>query len=342
MWGRQVRQDVETTRSAILNTLDGSGTIAFTSGATEANNIAAATIVELARQTSRPRVLCLSTEHKSMSEPLKYAARTGQIVLETLPVMPSGELDRAEFHRKLDPTVVAVVSQLVNSETGVIQDLPTIAAGAHEVGAMVVSDITQAVGKIPVHLTELGVDMAMFSAHKVHGPKGIGALYVKSGQPVLPLLHGGGQERSLRPGTENVAGIVGFGAAIALAAKELESIMPQVGLLRDRLWAALRSVGDIHWNGHDASLVPTHLNVTIDGVQSQDLMLRVSNVAMSAGSACNALTNQPSDVLSAMGRTPQQGESSVRFSLSRFSHPSEIDYAAKSLIKAIQAIRAAD
>lgn len=340
-WGRRARQAVEDARRHLVEMLGGTGLLVFTSGATEANNLAVATAVaSLAEHApSRCRILCLATEHKSVMAPLKAATGDAKIACDTVPVLPSGEMDTVAFHQMMDDSVGAVVVQLVNSETGVIQDVRRIASAAHARGAICISDITQGLGKIPLRLDQLDVDMAVFSGHKVYGPKGVGGLYAKAGGRFLPILRGGGQERSVRPGTENVPGIVGLEAAVRLATQRLDLEMDRISSLREVLWKCLYVVGGVRWNGQAAPLVATHLNITIDGVNAQDLILRVRDVAMSAGSACNASTNTPSDVLLAMGHTSDAAERTVRLSLGRYTTLADVDYAGYRLVQAIQAIR---
>lgn len=339
-WGRQARNAIEDARRRILTDLRGVGNLIFTSGATEANNLAVTTVGHLIEANPhRSRVLVLSTEHKSVLVPLRVIARDFAIAIEIIPVLPSGLVDQAFLLNALDETVIAVFIQLVNSETGVIQEVQRIAAEAHAVGALCISDITQGVGKLSVNLDAIGVDMAVLSAHKIYGPKGIGALYVRPNVPVKPLIYGGSQEHGMRSGTENVPAIVGFSTAVTLAHEHLTEEMDRIVALRDRLWTRLQHLGGIRWNGQGAPKVATHLNVTIDGVWSQDLMLRVHDIAFSAGSACNALSNTPSEVLQAMGLSNIEAEQTVRFSLGRFVTSEEIDYAADRIQREILKIR---
>lgn len=342
VWGRRARQAVEDARARILELLGGSGQLLFTSGATEGNNLAMASVAKWINEQSpgRRRILYLATEHKSVVAPLHAIARVENIKCEAIPVLASGEMDHTAFRHMMDDSVGGVVVQLVNSETGVIQDVGRIAEETHAAGALCVSDMTQGLGKIPLNLDQLGIDVAIFNGHKIYGPKGIGGIYAKNGLRFQPLLSGGGQERSVRPGTENVPGVVGLAAAVDLATREIGPEMDRIASLREILWRRLRSVGGIRWNGQDAPVVATHLNVTIDGVQAQDLMLRVKDVAMSAGSACNASTNIPSEVLLAMGRTSEEAESTVRLTLGRFTKSADVNYAGEQLIRTIRAIRA--
>ncbi|WP_020375121.1 cysteine desulfurase family protein [Sulfobacillus thermosulfidooxidans] len=339
-WGRQARKAVEDARRQILTCLEGVGNLIFTGSATEANNIAVATVGHLIEENAeRRRVLVLATEHKSVLSPLRVLSRGSVVKVDIIPVLQSGVVDQSVLLKILDETVIAVFIQMVNSETGVIQDVQHIAAAAHAVGALCISDITQGVGKLPVNLEALGVDMAIFSAHKVYGPKGIGALYVRPKVPIAPIIFGGNQERGLRSGTENVPAIVGFASAVTLACEQLNDEMTRIAVLRDMLWNRLAELGRIRWNGEVAPKVSTHLNITIDGVSNQDLMLRVHDIAFSAGSACNASSNTPSEVLQAMGLSLSEAEQTVRFSLGRFVTPEDIEYAADRIQREIVRIR---
>ncbi len=338
-WGRQARDVVEQCRARLLELMAGSGRFILTSGATEANNLAISAIISRGVETRRRRIFCLATEHKSVIGPLKAFAQRAGLLVELIPVASNGVLDHEVVENKLNDSVAAVIVQLVNSETGVIQNVARVASAAHEVGAWCMSDITQGMGKLPIHLEALGVDLASFSGHKIYGPKGIGGLYVSPAVQIGPMFWGGGQEHNVRPGTENVPGIVGLATAVELSSNLTTEDNQRITALRDDLWQALSALEGIHWNGQHAPRVANHLNVTIDGVNGQELLLRVRDVAFSVGSACNALANRPSEVLRWMGRTVEEAESTVRFSLGRYTSMADIDHASESLRRGIEAIR---
>lgn len=338
--GQLARQTVEDCRKEILCALRGSGSLLFTSGSTESNNLAIHSILKYSRERlGRHRVLCLSTEHKSVINAVKYFGKTMKVGVEWIPVRASGLIDLDWFISAMGPGVGAVIVQLANSETGVIQDVKEISEIAHRFGAKCFSDITQAVGKIDVDLDALGIDYGSFTGHKFYGPKGVGALYVAPGLPISPLVFGGGQEKGARPGTENVPGIVGLATAVKLSVDELNRNRRHMDRLRNDLWEYMGELDNVQWNGSEAPLLPSHLNVTIRDVNSQDLLLRVRNVAFSAGSACNTLSNTPSPVLLAMGKSAAEAEQTVRLTVGKFNTKEDIETASLTLQKAIREIR---
>ncbi|MCL6442969.1 MAG: cysteine desulfurase [Alicyclobacillus sp.] len=338
--GQFAHQTIEDCREKILSLLRGSGELLFTSGSTESNNLGIYSLLRYSRERlGRKKVLCLSTEHKSIINAVTYFGKNMNMTVEWIPVDYSGSIDLDWFKAAMNTTVGAVVVQLANSETGVIQDLKTISAISHEFGARCFSDMTQAIGKINIDLDALGIDYGSFTAHKFYGPKGVGALYIAPGLPVSPLVFGGGQEKGGRPGTENVPGIVGLATALKISVDELQQNSIHMIGLRDRMWARLDEVGDIRWNGRQAPLLPSHLNITISNVNAQDLLLRVRKVAFSAGSACNTASNAPSPVLLAMGMTQTEAEQTIRLSVGRFNTTEDIETACLMLRETIQAIR---
>lgn len=338
--GQQAHQVIESCRMRIREALHGSGSVIFTSGSTESNNMAILSILRYSLEClNRRKVLCLSTEHKSVINSVTYFCALLEIKVEWIPVTEIGLIDMNWFNAALDESVGAVIVQLANSETGVIQDVRRISEACHSVGSLCFSDITQAIGRIEVDLDKLGVDYASFTAHKFYGPKGIGALYVAPSKKLVPLTFGGGQEKGIRPGTENVPGIIGLTYALKLCVDELDQNSLHLSRLRDRLWDNLKEVGEVRWNAQNAELLPSHLNVTIRSVKAQELMLRARDIALSAGSACNTATNLPSHVLMSMGLTRDEAEETIRLSVGRFTTTNDIDIASSKLIKAILEIR---
>lgn len=317
------------------------GNIYFTGGATESNNIAVLSLLRYAKETlKRSRILCLSTEHKSVTNALQFFSDFVGVKVLWLPVLSNGKMDMDFFKAALTEEVGAVIVQLANSETGVIQDIEGIATKVHHVGAVLFSDITQAVGKIPINLDALQIDYASVSAHKFYGPKGVGALYVRTGFKVAPLAFGGGQENDVRPGTQNLAGIVGMVRALDIVSVGIHGQGRVLASLRNLLWDYINELDDVRWNGCSAPLLPTHLNLTIQGVYAQELLLRTRKIAFSAGSACNTSTNLPSKVLTNMGLSPTEAEQTVRLSLGKHNTLAEIEEGGALLKKFIFDIRA--
>lgn len=339
--GQSARVHLERARQRLLACLGQDvGTIIFTSGATESNNMAVLSCLRSTQMArAKQKVLYLSTEHKSVIEPLHFWGSVLGIDVERILVDGKGRLDFDCFRRQLDETVGAVIVQLANSETGVIQDVAQVADWSHRFGALCASDVTQAVGKVDVNLRDLSVDMATFNGHKIHGPRGVGALYVRNGVLLEPIIRGGGQERGVRSGTEPLPQIMGMIAAIELATAARIQTQLRLAQLRDALWDGLRTLGQIRWNGVGAPMLPTHLNVTLEGVNAQELILRTHRIAFSAGSACNARAQQPSPVLLEMGLSSAEAECSMRFSFGLQNTEDDLEQALQALLCEVPNIR---
>ncbi len=301
----------------------------FTSGATEADNW-----ILLGVLRPGERLLISATEHEAILESARYLERCG-VRVTVLPVDRFGVVDPETLREAITPETTLVSIMLANNETGTLNPVADLAEVARESGVPFHTDAAQAPGKVPVDVEKLGVDLMSLSAHKCHGPKGIGALYVRR-RPrrgvrrvrPMPLLHGGGQERGLRSGTLNVPGIVGFGRAATLAAEALPEESERTAKLRDKLWEGLSaSVPDVHLNGHPAERLPNTLNVSFPGVRAVDLLGTLADVAASSGSACASSRAKPSHVLRAMDLGEERALSSVRFSLSRFTTREEVERA---------------
>jgi cysteine desulfurase len=313
--------------------------VIFTSGATEANHLAIAGVAAGA-PPDRRHVVTLVTEHKAVLEPVRQLAAAGWLVTE-LPVPASGIVDVDALARALTPATALVSVMLAHNEIGVVQPLAEIARLAHARGALVHTDAVQALGKLPLDLHALGVDLASFSAHKLYGPKGVGALFAarRVEKRLTPVLTGGGQERGLRGGTLNVPGIVGFGAACAFAATELTAEAGRLASLRDRLWAGLQDrVGDVSLNGAVSPRLPGNLNVHVAGVEGESLLVGLTEVAVSSGAAC--LSAEPSHVLRALGLPRDAALASLRFGLGRGTTAAEIDEAVAHLADVVGHLRA--
>ncbi len=341
--GEDAAQAVAAARAALAR-LVGAGSparLCFTSGATESNVTALRSA--LRSQRERRRVLASAVEHPAVLEPLA-AARAEGFEVVTIGVDSDGRLDLAQLRAELDERAALVSVMAVNNETGVVHDLAAVAAEARSAGALLHVDAVQAAGKLAFSCEGLGADFVAFSAHKLHGPKGVGALYVRRGVELEPLLRGGPQEQERRGGTENVPGIVGFGKAATLAREWLESGGPQrLASLRDRLEnELLRTIEGTHVHGRGAPRVSNTSNLRFDGISGEALVALASDegLCVSTGAACSASRHRPSHVLLAMGLSPAEASSSVRLSLSRYTTEAEVERALEVLSNAVRRLRA--
>jgi cysteine desulfurase len=314
--------------------------IVFTSGATESNNLA---ILGCARGSARRgrHLITARTEHKSVLDPFRRLEKEGFSVSWLVPG-ERGRIDPQAFAAALRPDTVLAALMYANNETGVIEDVAAIGALCRERGVALHCDCAQAAGKVPLALAGLPIDFAAFTAHKLYGPKGIGALYVREGARGMlqPLTFGGGQEHNLRPGTLPTHQIVGFGVACEVAGRELPLEGPRIEGLRNRLWHALEALGGTHLNGAAAPRLPGILNVSFEGVHGEALVGALGALAVSTGSACSSESAEPSYVLRALGRNTQLAQSSLRFSLGRASRESDVDTAAMQVRQALSRLRA--
>lgn len=314
--------------------------IVFTSGATESNNLALKGLAESYRERGSHFVSVVS-EHKSVLDALKRLEHDGYDVTY-LTVGSDGQADLDHLRQAITADTIAVSVMAANNEVGVIADLASIAAIAHERGTLLHTDAVQAAGKVPFDVNRLGVDLASLTAHKLYGPKGVGALYVRR-RPrrvaVTPLLDGGGHERGMRSGTLNVPGIVGFGAAAAVAMRELDAESARLGSLRDRLLAGLRArVPDLVINGSLDARLPGNLNVSFPHVDGEALLVSLcDDLAISSGAACTAA--EPSHVLKALGRKTELALASLRFGLGRWTTEEEVDFAVSRVGEVVVRLR---
>jgi len=315
--------------------------VVWTSGATEANNLALFGIAHYYRSLGR-HIVTLRTEHKAVLDPCRELERRGWRVTYLDPGR-TGVLDPARLALALQADTVLVSVMHVNNEIGVIQDLAAIAAVCAAHGSVRLHvDGAQSIGKAALDFTRLGLDLLSLSAHKAYGPKGVGALLVsrRRGVQLEALQFGGGQERSLRSGTVPTHQVVGMGAALALAAAEWRDEVPQIARLRDRLWAGLEALGGVLRNGDPAHSVAHLLNVSFADVEGESLLAAVRPfIAVSTGSACASAVQEPSYVLRALGRDERLAESSLRFSLGRFSTEADVDAALFALEGALARLR---
>jgi cysteine desulfurase len=298
--------------------------VLFTSGATEANNLALKGVAEAAleRGDGRRGLVTLATEHHAVLDPLRWLHRHG-FPLTVLPVGPDGLVDPQRLEEAIGPETLLVSVMAANNEIGVLQDLATIGRLCRARGALFHCDAAQAVGHIPVSMAESGIDLLSLSGHKLYGPKGCGALVVREGVALAAQQHGGGQERGLRAGTLAVPLLVGLGMATELAVADREERGARLGALRQRLWSGLEALGGVRLNGHPSRRLPHNLNVTVDGMEGGRLhrLLR-RELAVSSGSACSQ--GHPSHVLAAIGRTPLEAGATIRFGLGRDTGDAEI------------------
>ena len=329
--GRRAWRAVEEARGQVAVLIGATADeIVFTSGGTESNNLAIFGVAAAAAPTRR-RIVTSNVEHPATTSPCGRLEADGWAVAR-VPVTAAGTLDPNAFAGQLSTDVALATVMLAQNETGALMPIAAIAALARGVGAVVHTDAAQAIGKTPVSVDDLGVDLLSIAAHKCYGPKGVGALYVRRGTPLSPLVVGAGQEGGLRPGTENVAGIVGLGAAALLAMEHLTTDAARIAQLRDELWTALsaRVDGIRRHTPDDASLANTLL-VTFPGVLGADVLARVPQLAASTGSACHTGEHTPNATLLAMGNSPEVASGAVRLSLGRGTTRAEIEAAAELL-----------
>ena len=319
--------------------------IVFTSGATEANNLAIKGAAE-ANRAKGDHIVTVITEHKAVLDPIHRLERAGFRVT-TVPVDRDGLVDVNDVAAAVTDRTVLVSVMAANNEIGVLQPVTEIAAIAHAKGALVHTDAVQAAGKVPFDVDALGVDLASLTAHKMYGPKGVGALYVRKPSTSLrpgkvevqPLFHGGGQERGLRPGTLNVPGIVGFGQAAEIAREEMASEATHLSALRDRLLEGLKSrVDGMAVNGTMSARLPGNLNVSFEGVDGEALLVSLDDIAVSSGAACTQA--EPSHVLVALGVPKDRALASLRFGLGRSTTVDEVDYAVQKVSDVVLRLRA--
>ncbi len=300
--------------------------IIFTSGATEADNLAIKGVFEMYKEKGN-HIITAVTEHKAVLDTCKHLEKNGARVTY-LGVKEDGLIDLAELEAAMTPETILVSIMYGNNEIGVIQPVKEISAIAHKHGALFMTDATQAVGKIPVDVNADGIDLMAFSAHKMYGPKGVGALYVRRKGPrvkVTAQMDGGGHERGMRSGTLNVPGIVGLGKACELCRLEMESETIRLSALRDKLESTLNKMEESYVNGNTQHRLPHVANISFKYVEGEGLMMAMSDLAVSSGSACTSASLEPSYVLKSLGLSDDLAHSSIRFGLGRFTTEAEID-----------------
>ena len=327
-FGQRARGAVEEARARVAALVGAEpAEIVFTASGSESDNTALRGVSAKAK-APRAGIVCSAVEHHAVLNAAKALGEEGRPV-RLARVHPSGTLDLEDLAAKLDETTALASLMLGNNETGTVQPVPEAARLARRRGALVHCDAVQAAGRLPIDVRALDVDLLTLSAHKLYGPKGVGCLYVRRGTPMAPLVRGGGQERNRRAGTENVAGVVGFGTAAALALEGLESEAIRVAALRDRLEERLLAIGGARRNGEGPRL-PNTTNVSFEGTEAEGLLiaLDLEGIAVSTGAACSAGGVEPSHVLRAMGLPAERVQSSLRLSLGRSTTEADVDYAA--------------
>ncbi len=302
--------------------------IIFTSGATEGDNLAIKGVFEMYASKGN-HIITATTEHKAVLDTCKHIEKLGGEVTY-LNVKPDGLIDIAELEAAIKPTTILIAIMYANNEVGVIQPIHEISALAKKNGILFFSDAVQAVGKVPVDVQKDGIDLMAFTAHKMYGPKGVGALYVRRKNPrvkVTSQMDGGGHERGMRSGTLNVPGIVGFGKACELARLEMDQDAKRLSVLRDKLESELLKIEEAYVNGNREHRLPHVTNISFKHVEGEGLLMGFNkNIALSSGSACTSASLEPSYVLKALGLGDDLAHSSLRFGLGRFTAEDQIDY----------------
>jgi len=339
-YGRKARALVEQARAQVAAAVGAKPeAIVWTSGATESDNLALFGAAHFNADRGR-HIVSAKTEHKAVLDPLKQLERAGFTVTYLKP-QANGIVTPEQVAEALRPDTQLVSLMHVNNETGVIQDVGAIGRLCRERGIVFHVDAAQSVGKTELDVAAMQIDLLSMTAHKAYGPKGIGALYVRRSPPLglRPLLFGGGQEGGLRSGTLPTHQIVGMGAAFALAAAEREADVPRLRALRDKLWAGIAALGDVELNGDPERRVSNILNVSFRGVEGESLQFALRELAVSAGAACSSGSDEGSYVLRALGRDDQLAQSSLRFSLGRFTTEEEIDTAIAAVQREVTRLR---
>lgn len=340
-FGWQAEEAVDYAREQVANLIGStSKEVIFTSGATEANNLAIKGVYEMYNSRGN-HIITVSTEHKAVLDACKKVEKMGAQVTYLSPKV-DGLIDLEELKEAITDKTILITVMYGNNEIGVIQDIKAISEIAKKNGILFHTDATQAVGKIPVDVLADGIDLMSFTAHKMYGPKGVGALYVRRKNPrvkVTSQMDGGGHERGMRSGTLNVPGIVGFGKACELCANEMEEEAKRLRALRDKLEKELLTIEEAYVNGNPAHRLPHVANISFKFVEGEGLMMGTKDIAVSSGSACTSASLEPSYVLKSLGLDDELAHSSLRFGLGRFTKEEEIDFAINHVKTAVNKLR---
>lgn len=342
-FGWEAEEAVENARKQIARLIHADPKeIVFTSGATESDNLALKGVVEMYREKG-DHVITSMTEHRAVLDTAKALETKRGIKVTYLPVDKSGMVSPDDVRNAITDKTVLISIMLANNEIGTINPIKEIGRIAKEKGILFHCDATQGVGKIPVDVQEMGIDLMSFTAHKIYGPKGVGALYVRKKGPrvrIAPIIDGGGHERGMRSGTLPVPLIVGFGKACELCEQEMAAESVRLATMRDRLEAGImNTLDEVYLNGHPTQRLPHNLNISFAYVEGESLLMGVKEIALSSGSACTSATLEPSYVLRALGVGSDLAHSSIRFGLGRFSTDEEVEYTIKRIIETVTRLR---
>ncbi len=342
-FGWEAEEAVDRARNQIAALIGAkSKEIIFTSGATESDNLAIKGVVEFYKDKGNHVISCV-TEHKAVLDSCRALERAGKATVTYLPVDKYGMVDPDAVRRAITDKTVLITIMWANNEIGTIHPIAEIGRIAKEKGIIFHCDAVQAIGKVPVDFEKAGVDLASITAHKIYGPKGIGAIYVRSKGPrvrLTPQMDGGGHERGMRSGTLNVPGIVGLGAACEIAGMEMPEEARRLIQLRSQLQAGLfERLDEIYVNGHPTERLPGNLNVSFAYVEGESLLMGINDIAVSSGSACTSATLEPSYVIRALGIDDELAHSSIRFGLGRFNTLEEVDYVTDRVSKEVKRLR---
>ena len=341
-FGWVAEQAVEQGRDRIAKLIGATAKeIIFTSGATESDNLAIKGVAEMYKEKGN-HIITQATEHKAVLDTCKRLEKYGFRVTY-LPVQKDGRIDLDDLKRSMDDKTILVTIMTANNEIGVLQPIREIGALCHERGVLFHTDAVQAVGKVPFNVIQDNVDLASISGHKIYGPKGVGALYVRRKNPRVQLvaqIDGGGHERGMRSGTLNVPGIVGLGKACEIANNEMADEGKKLAGLRDRLKDAIMGqLDEVYINGSVEHRLPNNLNISFAYVEGESLLMGINDIAVSSGSACTSATLEPSYVLKALGAGDDLAHSSIRFGIGRFNTEAEVDYVAERVVDTVKRLR---
>jgi cysteine desulfurase len=342
-FGWEAEEAVDKARNQIATLINAkSKEIVFTSGATESDNLAIKGIVEFYKDKGNHVITCV-TEHKAVLDSCRMLERTGKATVTYLPVDRYGMVDPDAVHNAITDKTVLITIMYANNEIGTIHPIREIGRIAKEKGIIFHCDAVQAAGKVPVDVERDGIDLASLSAHKIYGPKGVGAIYVRSKGPRVRLtaqMDGGGHERGMRSGTLNVTGIVGLGKACEIAQAEMAEENRRLLDLRSKLQAGIfEKLEDVTLNGHPTERLPGNLNLSFAYVEGESLLMGISDVAVSSGSACTSATLEPSYVIRALGVSEELAHSSIRFGLGRFNTEEEVDFVTERVTREVNRLR---
>lgn len=342
-FGWEAEEGVENARKQIAKLIHADAKeIVFTSGATESNNLALKGVVEMYHEKG-DHIITSSTEHRAVLDTAKTLETKRGVKVTYLPVDKFGMVNPEDVRNAITDKTILISVMFANNEIGTINPIKEIGKIAKEKGILFHCDATQGVGKVPINVQEMGIDLMSFSAHKIYGPKGVGALYVRKKNPrvrIAAQMDGGGHERGMRSGTLPVPLIVGFGKACELCEQEMATDAARLSVMRDRLHATItKALDDVYLNGHPTERLPHNLNISFAYVEGESLLMGCKEIALSSGSACTSATLEPSYVLRALGVGAELAHSSIRFGLGRFTLDEEVDYAAKKIIETVTKLR---